>query len=140
MDIADVAKVSGVPASTLRYYEKRGLIVSRGRRGIRRDFDAGVLERLALIALGRRAGFSLDEIGEMLGTGGEARIDRNLLRARAGEIDRTIRRLEALRDGLRHTADCSAPSHAECPPFRRLMRVASGRVRAGRKERAVPGA
>lgn len=140
MDIADVAKVSGVPASTLRYYEKRGLIVSRGRRGIRRDFDAGVLERLALIALGRRAGFSLDEIGEMLGTGGEARIDRNLLRARAGEIDRTIRRLEALRDGLRHTADCSAPSHAECPTFRRLMRVASGRVRAGRKERAVPGA
>ena len=46
LDITAVAKESGVPASALRYYEDRGLIASVGRRGLRRVFDASVLERL----------------------------------------------------------------------------------------------
>ncbi|MBL8246738.1 MAG: MerR family transcriptional regulator, partial [Rhodanobacteraceae bacterium] len=65
MDIAEVARRAGVPASTLRYYEERGLIASTGRHGLRRLFHPGVLQRLALIALGRSAGFTLDEIGRM---------------------------------------------------------------------------
>jgi DNA-binding transcriptional MerR regulator len=65
LDIAEVAQQSGVPASTLRFYDEKGLIASTGRRGLRRLFDPGVLERLALIALGRAAGFSLDEIARM---------------------------------------------------------------------------
>src|SRR3546814_8415079 len=65
LDIAEVAQRSGVPASALRYYEEKGLIASIGRRGLRRLFDPGVLERLALIALGRAAGFSLAEIALM---------------------------------------------------------------------------
>jgi DNA-binding transcriptional MerR regulator len=69
IDIADVASRSGVPASTLRYYEQEGLIASIGRRGLRRLFDAEALERLALIALGRAAGFSLGEIASMLAPG-----------------------------------------------------------------------
>jgi MerR family redox-sensitive transcriptional activator SoxR len=51
LDIGEVAERSGVPASTLRYYEEKGLVASTGRRGLRRLFDPGVLERLALIAL-----------------------------------------------------------------------------------------
>ena len=51
MDITEVARRSGVPASTLRFYEEKGLIASIGRRGLHRLFDPGVLERLALIAL-----------------------------------------------------------------------------------------
>ena len=66
MDISEVAKRSSVPASTLRFYEDKGLITSVGRRGLRRVFNAKVLERLALIALGRAAGFSVDEIAHML--------------------------------------------------------------------------
>src|SRR5580765_7494477 len=58
MDIVEVSRQSGVPASTLRFYEEKGLIASIGRRGMRRLFDSGVLERLALIALGRTASFS----------------------------------------------------------------------------------
>ncbi|MEH2523843.1 hypothetical protein V1288_001752 [Bradyrhizobium sp. AZCC 2176] len=52
IDIAEVAQRSGVPASTLRFYEEKRLIASIGRRGLRRLFDATVLERLALIAVG----------------------------------------------------------------------------------------
>ncbi|MEP9379886.1 MerR family transcriptional regulator [Aquabacter sp. CN5-332] len=58
LDIAQVAQRSGVPASTLRFYEEKGLIASIGRRGLRRLFDPDVLERLALIALARAAGFA----------------------------------------------------------------------------------
>ena len=125
MDIATVARRAGVPASTLRFYEEKGLIASVGRHGLRRLFDPSVLERLSLIALGRAAGFSLDEIGRMFATDGSPRIDRGLLSRKADELDLTIERLTALREGLRHAAQCPAPSHMECPTFRRLLAGAS---------------
>lgn len=125
IDIAEVAQNSGIPASTLRFYEEKGLITSIGRRGLRRLFDASVIERLALIALGRSAGFSLDEIARMFGPDGRPRIDRRKLATKAEQLDGTIRRLVAIRDGLRHAAVCPAPSHMECPTFRRLMRAAT---------------
>ena len=134
MDIAEVAKRSGVPASTLRYYDEKGLITSTGRHGLRRLFDAGVLERLALIALGQSAGFSLDEIARMFAPQGRPRIDRNLLAAKADELDRSITRLTAMRDGLRHAAVCPAPSHLECPTFRRLLAKAGTTPRPALKK------
>ena len=129
MDITEVAKRSGIPASTLRFYEEKGLLASVGRRGLRRVFDPGVLERLALIALGRSAGFSLDEIARMFATDGRPHIDRRVLSAKAQELEGTIRKLSAMRDGLRHAAACPAPSHMECPTFRRLLAgAASGAI------------
>lgn len=128
MDIAEVAKLAGVPASTLRFYEEKGLISSVGRQGLRRVFNANIVERLALIALGRAAGFSLDEIARMLGAKGHPNIDRGLLVNKADELDRTIQKLIAMRDGLRHAAVCSAPSHMECPKFRRLLGLAANGV------------
>lgn len=124
MDIAEVARRAGVPASTLRYYEERGLIRSSGRRGLRRQFEAKELERLSLVALGQCAGFSLDEIGRMFGADGRPKLDRKLLAAKAAALDETIRQLIAMRRGLRHAARCPAPRHMECPTFRRLMRDA----------------
>jgi DNA-binding transcriptional MerR regulator len=139
MDIADVAKRAGIPASTLRFYEDRGLIASTGRRGLRRQFAPGVLERLSLIALGQAAGFSLDEIGRMFAPDGRPRIDRQLLASRAKDLDRTIRGLTALRDGLRHAAACPAPSHMECPTFRRLLGAASSGAIGARKSKRAAG-
>ena len=125
MDIAEVALRSCVPASTLRFYQEKGLIASIGRRGLRRVFSPSVLERLALIALGRAAGFSLDEIALMFAPDGRPRIDRQMLAAKADELDRTIRKLSAMRDGLRHAAACPATSHMECPKFRRFLQAAA---------------
>ena len=130
-DIAEVARRSGVPASTLRFYEDKGLIVSVGRKGLRRQFDPAVFERLALIALARAAGFSLEEIASVFSPDGKVHIDRHLLSAKADEIDRTIVRLRAMRNGLRHAAVCRAPSHLECPTFRKLLAAAAaGAIRA----------
>lgn len=129
LDIADVARLAGVRASALRFYESKGLIASTGRRGLRRVFDASVLDRLALIRLGRAAGLSLDVIADMFAPDGRLRIKRERLLARADDIDRTIRRLVTMRDGLRHAAACPAQSHMECPKFRRIVKLAaSGRL------------
>ena len=137
LDITEVAKRSGVPASTLRFYEEKGLIASVGRQGLRRVFNPGVLERLALIALGRSAGFSLDEIARMFAPDGRPRVDRHLLAVKAEELDATIAKLGAMRDGLRHAAACPAPSHMECPTFRRLLEgTASGAI--GTRSRKTP--
>ncbi|MBL8544920.1 MAG: helix-turn-helix domain-containing protein [Hyphomonadaceae bacterium] len=124
-DIAEVARRSGVPASTLRFYEERRLIASVGRKGLRRQFDASVYERLALITLARAAGFSLNEIANVFSPTGRVHIDRALLSAKADELDRSIVRIRAMRDGLRHAAVCRAPSHFECPTFRKLLAAAA---------------
>ena len=126
LDISEVVQRSGLPPSTLRYYEERGLIESVGRRGLHRQFDEQVLERLALISVGQAAGFSLDEIARMFAADGRPRIERKVLAEKADELDRSIRELTAMRDGLRHAARCPAPSHMECPTFRRLLRAAAG--------------
>lgn len=136
MDITEVVRRSGLPASTLRFYEEKGLIASIGRQGLHRVFDHGVLERLALIALGRASGFSLDEIALMFTRDGRPRIDREMLAAKAEELDRTIRKLADMRDGLRHAAACRAVSHMECPTFRRILRAAaSGAIGQRREEK-----
>jgi DNA-binding transcriptional MerR regulator len=137
MDIAEVAQQSGIPASTLRFYEEKGLIASVGRRGLRRLFGPDVQERLALIALGRSAGFSLDEIARMFAPDGVAQIDRRLLADKAEELDRTIRKRSAMRDGLRHAAACKAPSHMECPKFRRLLEVAGDKASNSRGKKST---
>lgn len=135
MDITEVARRSGLPASTLRFYEEKRLIASTGRRGLHRLFDPGVLERLALIAVGRSAGFSLDEIALMFSPDGHPRIDRQMLLAKAEELDKTIHKLTEMRDGLRHAAACRAPSHMECPTFRRILRAAASGAMGTRKNK-----
>ena len=138
LDIGEVVERSGVPASTLRFYEEKGLVASVGRRGLRRLFGADIFERLALIALAQAAGFSLGEVALMFAPDGRPRIDRQMLTMKADELDRTIHRLSRMRDGLRHAAACPARSHMECPTFRRLLQsAASGAIeRVGSTNRA----
>ncbi|HBP6305408.1 MerR family transcriptional regulator [Pseudomonas aeruginosa] len=134
MDIAEVAKRTGVPAHTLRFYERKGLISSVGPPGVRRQYSPSVLDQLALIALGQAGGLSLDEIRAMLSPGGEALVDRDVLVAKADEIDATIKQLQAMSRGLRHAAACPAPSHVECPTFQRLLKAAASGALGRRKQ------
>jgi len=54
-----------VPASTLHVWERAGLIESVARNGLRRQYAGDVIDRIALIVLGKRSGFSLDEIADL---------------------------------------------------------------------------
>jgi DNA-binding transcriptional MerR regulator len=101
LDIGEVAELSGVPPSTLRFYEKKGLI--------------------NLIMLGQAAGFTLAEMALMLNTEGRTVIDRKLLEQRARQIDSTIHRLQLLSKGLKHVARCTEHEHTECEEFKMVV-------------------
>ncbi|WP_288940143.1 helix-turn-helix domain-containing protein [uncultured Roseovarius sp.] len=131
IDIGDLSRRSGVPPSTLRYYEEIGLIQSVARNGLRRQFASPVATQLALISLGKMAGFSLDDIKSMFTRDGTPRLPRAELHLRADGLDEQIRDLTRLRDALRHVADCPAETHMDCPKFKRLMQFASRSTQAG---------
>ena len=133
MDIGEVARRCGLPSSTLRYYEEKGLIRSIGRRGLSRVFAADVLERLSLITLGQSAAFSLDDIATMLDADGQPAIDHQRLAEKADELDRTIQQLSAIRDGLRR----AAARHIECANFQKILSaVKTGSVRRNTSNRS----
>lgn len=137
LDIGEVAEKSGIRASALRYYEEVGLISSVSRHGLRRQFPPEVLLQLKLIAMGRTAGFSLDEIAGMFSKDGSPDLPRPTLHEKADALDRQIREMTVLRDLMRHVADCPAPSHMECPTFRRLVDLAGKRSRSRKSGRTA---
>ncbi|HZG27595.1 MAG TPA: helix-turn-helix domain-containing protein [Ensifer sp.] len=141
LDIGEVAARTGVKPSALRYYEEIGLIESLFRHGLRRQFSGDVLLQIKLITMGQAAGFSLEEIAGMFGRNGRPDLPRDVLHRKADEIDEKIQQLSALSDTLRHVADCKAPSHMECPTFRRLVELSGkrGRVRLKRKGHTLAG-
>ena len=103
MKIGELAERSGIPASTIRYYEKEGLLpkAQRGGNGYR-VYQDGALDRLDLIQLGQNLGFSLDAIRSVLALQGDALKDALLgkLEARLEEIDRLSAILAAQRKGV----------------------------------------
>jgi MerR family transcriptional regulator, redox-sensitive transcriptional activator SoxR len=67
INIREMSERSSVPASTLRYYEKLGLITSeRATSGSHRRYSEGTFHRIIYITLAQRAGFNLEEIAEQL--------------------------------------------------------------------------
>lgn len=127
LDIGEVCEKAGLRPSALRYYEEIGLISSISRNGLRRQFAPEIVTQLTLISMGKSAGFSLDDIAGMFGRGGQPELPRETLHQKADDLDRQIAELKVMRDLLRHVADCPAPTHMECPTFRRLVTVAARR-------------
>lgn len=123
IDIGVLSKASGVAASTLRYCEEIGLIRSVARRGLRRQYSEDTLQQLALISLGKTAGFSLEEISRMFDKDRKPDLPRTTLHQRAQALEGQARRMMALSNLLRHVAECPAPTHLECAKFRKLLRT-----------------
>lgn len=131
LDIREIADLSGISPSALRYYEKRGLIQPVGRNGLRRQYHENVLNKLQLITLGQAAGFSLDDIAAMFGAKGTIAIDREQLHQQSLKIDNTIRRLQLLSRGLKHAARCTQSEHTECEEFQKIVSRGLRLVRSG---------
>ena len=125
LDIAEVSDQSGASASGLRYYEKRKLIHAVARNGLRRQYEPEVLQQLALISLAKSAGFTLDEIGSVLGRTGATVIPRGELIDKANDLEDQAERLVNLSKMLRHVANCPYENHFECSRFQKLLKVAT---------------
>jgi DNA-binding transcriptional MerR regulator len=113
--IGDVARSAGVNVQTLRYYERRGLVVAGFRRHSgQREYDTAAVNRVKVIKAAQRLGFSLSEIQEMFDLSAHRRTTGELhdrATAKVAEIDERIARLQAMR------ADLSAVIAAECDSF-----------------------
>jgi DNA-binding transcriptional MerR regulator len=134
LDIGEVAHRSGLAPSALRFYERKGLIAAVARNGLRRAYEPETLERLALIACARDAGFTLAEIAGFLRATPSDSVVRERMIAKEREVDARIAQLTRLRDSLRHAAVCDHDPLVECPDFKQaIRRVSPADTRAVRR-------
>lgn len=118
MTISALARSSGVGVETVRYYQRRGLLATPERgEGIRR-YDAADARRLGFIRGAQRAGFTLEQIGELLhlDAGQDRARARELASERIAALDAKIAELQAARAALERLArQCHASDEGPCP-------------------------
>jgi DNA-binding transcriptional MerR regulator len=115
LDIGEVARRTGKAPSALRFYERKGLIRSVDRRGLRRLFEPSVVDRVAMIVAGQDAGFGLDELRLVVDGDRSGPEVRRMFERKAVEIDERIERLADVSARLRHAAGCPTTDVLECP-------------------------
>jgi MerR family redox-sensitive transcriptional activator SoxR len=120
--------------SALHFYETKGLIRSHRTAGNQRRYDRDTLRRVAIVRVGQDVGVPLAEIATALATLPEGRTPTREDWARlsagwASALDRRIRQLQKLRDGLTDCIGCGCLSTARCPmrnPGDRLAKEGPG--------------
>jgi len=125
--IGQVAKQVGIGVETVRFYERQGLIEDPPRTSSGyRQYPPDTVERLRFIRRAKELGFSLDEIGELLGLGGDACAEvRALAAAKVSDIEQRIADLEAMATVLRRlVGSCDAGIGVEGCPILESLREA----------------
>lgn len=118
LSIMQVTQQTGVRPSALRYYEEIGLIRPSRRVGGRRHYDAGVIQRLALIHTGQQAGFTLAELGILLNNALDSTASsvqwHALVERKLVEMDARLRDIQRMKGLLTDIMDCDDAILAEC--------------------------
>lgn len=113
--IGQLARRAGIAPTTLRYYEKIGLLPGPARVGGQRRYDESTLPRLEVIAMCKIAGFTLDEIAVLFADDVPGRpASRALAQAKLGEIDARIAALVNARAVIEWGMSCTCPSIGAC--------------------------
>lgn len=117
MSIGDVAKLSGVRASALRFYESEKLIRPARRLNGRRRYDRAVLDRLRIIGLAQQVGFTLAEIRVLLRGIDADRLSaswKKLARTKLEQLERDAQRLRAMKRMLKTALECGCADPVVC--------------------------
>lgn len=119
MTIGEVAERAGFNASRIRYYESRGVLPEPERTAGKRRYSKDVLGRLAIIDAAQRVGFTLDEIGDLLGSRDQPAHERlrQLALLKLPELDELIERATTVRRLLEICSKCSCTSIDLCRLF-----------------------
>ncbi|MEV5407357.1 MerR family transcriptional regulator [Thermopolyspora sp. NPDC052614] len=118
--IGEAARMLGVNASALRYYEERGLVGPAGRVGGRRVYGRAELRRLAFVHMAQTMGFSLDTIAEVLDRPGDRW--REVLVERIAALDELIAQARETQRFLAHALECRAEHPVqECPTLTAVL-------------------
>lgn len=128
--IGEVARRSGVPASTLRYYEDQGLLQSQRSSGGQRLYARADLRRIAFIRIAQNLGLSLEAIRVTLGQLPQARTPdakdwAHISKAWRPLIDARIQALTELRDQLDNCIGCGCLSLQRCRLYNPQDRAAA---------------
>jgi DNA-binding transcriptional MerR regulator len=138
LSISELRARTGLAASALRFYERKGLLPATGRVGGKRFYDEGAVERVAFIDLLKLAGFTLSEIAAIVPpTGGTAPGWRAIAVEKLRQLDDRVREIERARTALRAMLGAPHDRLDECPEHLRILRAhaeelataASGRTR-----------
>jgi MerR family redox-sensitive transcriptional activator SoxR len=113
MKIGDVAKRTGLPPSTIRFYEREGLLPAPARRGGQRVFGKDALDQLRVVQLARDAGFRVGEIRQLVTEFGRDRW-RRLAERKLDELRQAADRLAAMTDLLGKLLRCRCPDIEFC--------------------------
>lgn len=121
VSIGEVSRRTGVPSSTLRYYESAGILPGPERVSGRRRYCEEVIQRLVLIQLAQQAGFTLGEIHDLFGDFTDPiRISgrwREMATRKLGEIESSISRLEDMKAFLEKGLRCRCLTLEDCTIF-----------------------
>jgi len=118
MTIGKLAAAGGVGVETIRYYQRRGLLETPTRDREVRRYDAQDLSRLRFIKQAQAAGFTLEEIKELveLDASEDRCRARELATARVAALDEKIADLQKARNALKRLArECGSGSEGPCP-------------------------
>lgn len=124
LSIGELSERTGVPATTLRYYDELGLVRPVARAAGRRRYAASAVRDVGLILYFREIGFSLTEIGCF--TSGERQYQRELIDRKLAELAEQQHRIEVARTALEHGRQCPASEPMKCPRF---WSIIEGRMR-----------
>jgi MerR family mercuric resistance operon transcriptional regulator len=126
MTIGQVARTAGVAATTLRYYEREGILPPTARNGVGyRLYDAQAVERLQFLRSAQAVGFTLDDIRTLLqldekdNKSCQAEV-QPLLERRLAEVDEKMKELRRVRETLGRALDRCRRSSGECAVLKDL--------------------
>lgn len=115
LPIGELAARTGVPATTLRYYDELGLVRPATRDGGRRRYAESAVKDVGVILFFREIGFTLAEIGSFLAGEGEGR--QELIEQKLAELAERQHRIEVARTALEHGQRCPAGEPLTCSRF-----------------------
>jgi DNA-binding transcriptional MerR regulator len=118
MTIGELAAESGTPASTIRYWERLGVLPRPVRVSGQRRYSTDAVERLAVLRLAQACGFRLDEMRQLLNGFGvrvtPPRRWQELALRKQQELDAQIARLKAMQRLVDRVLQCRCVALAEC--------------------------
>lgn len=121
LTIGDVARRAGVATSSIRYYERIGLLPEPDRMSGQRRYDPAVLGKLGFIGVAQSAGFKLLEIKELMdgveSSDGMAERMRSLSSRKLDEVEALLERTQAIKGWLEVARECGCATPAECALF-----------------------
>jgi MerR family transcriptional regulator, redox-sensitive transcriptional activator SoxR len=121
LTIGEVARRAGVATSSIRYYERIGLLPQPERSHGQRRYDTDVLGKLGFIGVAQSAGFKLREIKKLIdgvdGANGMGEQMRSLSSRKLDEVEALLERTKAMKGWLETAKECGCATPAECALF-----------------------